>query len=162
MFCNHCGSELSAGISMCPKCGKMVAGAWPEAAGRRPLTSHLSLLVVFWYVLGVLRAIPTVVLILVGFTAGAALRSVNEPIARIAGPGLFFCLAIVIGICAMFSLLTAWGLQARRPWARTMALVMGILSLLNIPFGTALGIYTLVVLLPEPARTEYEKLAAEA
>ena len=34
-----------------------------------------------------------------------------------------------------------------RPWARIVVIVLGILHLINIPFGTALGIYTIWVLL---------------
>jgi hypothetical protein len=38
---------------------------------------------------------------------------------------------------------------------------MGIVSLfIHIPFGTALGIYTLWVLLPAHAEEEYEKLSS--
>jgi len=39
-----------------------------------------------------------------------------------------------------------WGLLQREEWARTVALVVGFLALLNVPIGTALGIYTLWVL----------------
>jgi hypothetical protein len=53
---------------------------------------------------------------------------------------------------------TGWGLIQREPWARTTALVLAFVSLFfNIPFGTALGIYTLWVLLPSEAEGEYEK-----
>ena len=48
----------------------------------------------------------------------------------------------------------------REPWARTVALVLGFLSLFNIPFGTAIGVYTLWVLLPSQAEGEYEAMVA--
>jgi len=35
-------------------------------------------------------------------------------------------------------------------WGRPVVLVLGVLDLLDIPFGTALGIYTLWALLHEP------------
>jgi len=31
----------------------------------------------------------------------------------------------------------------REPWARIVALVLGFISLFNIPFGTAIGVYTM-------------------
>jgi hypothetical protein len=37
-------------------------------------------------------------------------------------------------------------------------LVLGFLALLQIPMGTALGTYTIWVLLPESSRAEYEQL----
>jgi len=59
--------------------------------------------------------------------------------------------------------LTGWGLLNRQPWARVLAIVLGVVSLFfHIPFGTALGIYTLWVLLPAHAEEEYEKYQARA
>jgi hypothetical protein len=41
------------------------------------------------------------------------------------------------------------GLVKMSPWSRVLAIVMGCLHLLNIPIGTALGVYTFWVLLNE-------------
>ena len=43
-------------------------------------------------------------------------------------------------------ILAGIGLLQRRSWARVVGLIVGFLELLNLPFGTALGIYTLWVL----------------
>ena len=51
-------------------------------------------------------------------------------------------------------LLAGWGLLTHKPWARVLAIVVGILSLVNFPIGTAIGLYTLWVL-TQPAATEY-------
>jgi hypothetical protein len=51
------------------------------------------------------------------------------------------------------------GLLMRQSWARVLALIVGALSLLNIPFGTALGIYTFWVLLPTEHEAEYRTLS---
>src|SRR5439155_1439776 len=53
----------------------------------------------------------------------------------------------------------AWGLFERQSWARILGLVLGILALLRFPLGTALGIYTLWVLAPEPSAREYDQLS---
>jgi hypothetical protein len=47
----------------------------------------------------------------------------------------------------------------RERWARTTAIVVGILAIFHPPFGTAMGIYTLWVLLPAEAAAEYNRLA---
>ena len=41
------------------------------------------------------------------------------------------------------------GLLSYRPWARILMLIIGVLDLLQVPFGTILGIYTLWVLLKD-------------
>ncbi len=46
------------------------------------------------------------------------------------------------------------GLLKRQSWARILVLVLGILNLLNVPFGTALGIYSIWTL----TNKETEKL----
>jgi len=40
-------------------------------------------------------------------------------------------------------------LLKREPWARIVVLIVGFLSLINIPLGTALGIYTIWVLIQD-------------
>ena len=57
----------------------------------------------------------------------------------------------VIGIIA------GVGLLQRAPWARILALIMGFLSLISFPFGTALGIYTIWVLMASGAEEEYNR-----
>jgi hypothetical protein len=53
-------------------------------------------------------------------------------------------------------------LLQKQQWARMIALVAGFIALLNIPLGTALGIYTIWVLMSSNAEEEYSKLAAVA
>ncbi|MGB7230520.1 MAG: hypothetical protein WBD19_02545 [Candidatus Acidiferrum sp.] len=72
--------------------------------------------------------------------------------------GLLFG-GISLGAFAVVYLILAWSLFQREPWARVLGIVMGCLALLRFPFGTALGIYTLWVLLPETSRREYDAMA---
>jgi hypothetical protein len=44
-------------------------------------------------------------------------------------------------------LITGIGLLKLQPWARIVGIVLSAINLINIPFGTALGIYGLWVLL---------------
>ena len=43
-------------------------------------------------------------------------------------------------------------MRRRRPWARMLALMLGSVDLLLLPYGTALGIYTLWVMLNEEGK----------
>jgi hypothetical protein len=54
------------------------------------------------------------------------------------------CFLILVSLPGMIAGL---GLLKMRPWARIVAIVVGVLHILSFPFGTALGIYTLWVLL---------------
>ena len=57
--------------------------------------------------------------------------------------------AAVAGFLVLLSLpglFAGYGLLKRRPWARILAIIVGALHLYNMPLGTALGIYTFVIL----------------
>ncbi|WP_420631173.1 hypothetical protein [Candidatus Leptofilum sp.] len=65
---------------------------------------------------------------------------------------------IVLGILVLVSIpgmITGWGLLKRKSWSRLLALVIGFLSLMNIPFGTLLGVYTFWVLLAHDEASDY-------
>ena len=49
----------------------------------------------------------------------------------------------------------AAGSEPARPWARNLALMLAAFNLLLLPLGTALGLYTLWVLLHEHVRVEF-------
>jgi hypothetical protein len=61
---------------------------------------------------------------------------------------------LLMAVLSLPGLLAGYGLLTRKPWARVLAIVVGILGLLNFPLGTAIGLYTLWVL-TQPAATEY-------
>jgi hypothetical protein len=50
------------------------------------------------------------------------------------------------------------GLLARESWARVLTLAVAFVSLIDIPFGTAIGIYSIWVLLSAGSEQEYQKL----
>ena len=78
---------------------------------------------------------------------------------RLVWDGMFFG-GLFFGFFGLIHLLLAWGLYHRQPWARVMGIVVGALALIRIPFGTALGVYTLWVLLPEGSGREFEEMVA--
>ena len=52
----------------------------------------------------------------------------------------FVLLLLVVGI---LPLAVGYALRKRRRWAKPLGLSLGVISLINIPVGTALGIYTI-------------------
>jgi putative Mn2+ efflux pump MntP len=59
--------------------------------------------------------------------------------AMMLGTVVFILLALVVGI---LPLIAGIGFRKRRPWVKPFAIALAIVSLINIPVGTALGIYT--------------------
>jgi len=159
MFCNYCGSPIASEQSICSQCGKSTTGARVASAARMRVPEHLHLLAILWFVGGALLLVPALIMAVLAaiVTVPLALHGDNR-IAMLA-PGLFVFLCGVFLVSAGLHFATGWGLLKVQPWGRTFALVMGFLILIHIPFGTALGIFTLFVLLPDAAGDEYRQIS---
>lgn len=116
------------------------------------MEQHVKVLAVLNIILGSLGVLAALVILLVfgglaglvGFAAQEeADAAVAIPILGVIG-GFVFLLILVISLP---SIIAGAGLLKHRPWARTLTIVLSALHLLNIPLGTALGVYGLWVLL---------------
>ena len=76
--------------------------------------------------------------------------------------GVLPTIGMVFLICAAIGIAAGCGLLARQPWARMLAIIFGAFSLIDIPFGTAIGVYTLWVLLPAESEQEYRTMSHAA
>jgi uncharacterized membrane protein (DUF2068 family) len=63
--------------------------------------------------------------------------------------------AIFLGGLAALQLVLGWGLLTKKQWARILGIILGVISLIRFPLGTALGIYTLWVLLSKDGSAEF-------
>jgi hypothetical protein len=82
----------------------------------------------------------------------AAPDPVTRSILPVVGPAVGLLLAAL----ALPGLVAGYGLVTRKPWARLLAIVVGILGLLNFPIGTVIGLYALWVLFPSRAADYFE------
>ena len=178
MFCDKCGTQLSLGAQFCSSCGKSVGSApvgaaMPVAASAtavRPgnetrVQRHIQLLATLWLVNGILRFAEVGSIFIAGqilpfLTGWGMVGHGNWPFDFL--PFGLYSIGAFLAFFGVAYLLLAWGLFQREPWARVLGLVLGFLALLRPPFGTALGIYTLWVLLPEHSGQEYERLSRTA
>jgi len=117
------------------------------------MEKHVTILGVLYIVfsaLGILAAI----IVSVAVVGGGLLSGEQETIAvtSIVGPIIAFFLILV----SAPGVIGGIGLLNRQSWARILVLVLGFLKLINIPFGTILGIYTIWVLM----KKETEQLFA--
>lgn len=123
-----------------------------ESAGGN-LNGNRKTLGICWLLYGIFRVVVGICLIVFSGTAtvmfGALLSRVPDPftlmaIFHVAYVG-FVILAVLGGL---FGILAGLALLGNQRSARTLALIASLLSVSELPLGTTLGIYTLVVLLP--------------
>lgn len=164
MFCNHCGTPLQPDYNLCPKCGQAVARALaPVAAPVNPnrLQQHLKTLGIFWMIVGGIILLPALAVMVFG-TAATMIVPFHDAMMHTVGPFLTLAIGGMLLILGAGGLFVGWGLIKRRPWARIVAIILGVLALFHPILGTALGIYTLWVLLSADAETQYEQLSRAA
>jgi hypothetical protein len=119
----------------------------------RSLGGHLRTLGGCWIVYGIIRLVLASLLVLYSGTAtvmfGALLSRAPDPFTLMGGFHFIYMVMIALSVvCGILGLMAGLALLGGRRSSRTLALIAGFLSLSNIPLGTTLGIYTLVVLLP--------------
>ena len=115
------------------------------------MDTHVKVVGVLYLALSAIGVLAAVFLLLtlggtaglVGAVADPEDAAISIPIIGITGMALVMMLLAV----SLPGLIAGWGLLSYRPWARILAIVLAILHLFNIPFGTALGVYALWVLL---------------
>jgi hypothetical protein len=117
------------------------------------LNSPRRLLGCCWIVYGILRLAAGIWLVLFSATStvmfGALLTRVPNPFALMGDFHFLYAGLVVLSLfCGLFGILAGLALIANQRSARMLALLAAFLSVSEIPFGTTLGIYTLMLLLP--------------
>jgi hypothetical protein len=121
----------------------------PSAQTRATSTATLGAL---WLLYGIYRLMAVILLVLYAGTAtvmfGALLTRVADYPTFMSVFHILYIFAIIVtALSSLFALLAGVTLLAAKS-ARTLVLIAAFLSLHDLPFGTTLGIYTLIVFLP--------------
>ena len=119
------------------------------------MSSQLDFLGVLFVVWGLLTALVGVSTLALGIGAFAIIASSATGTRHVAAgltAAIFTTLAVIAIIWGSVHVVAGVPLRRRRPWARMMALMLGSVDLLLLPYGTALGIYALWVLLSESGK----------
>lgn len=114
------------------------------------MANHVKILGAIYIALSTLSLFAALFLAMAVGTAGAIVGTAADPndaavalpIIGIAGSALVAFLLVV----SLPGLIAGFGLLKLRPWARIVGIVVAVLSLLNIPLGTIVGVYGLWVL----------------
>ena len=129
------------------------------------MTTHVKVLGVLYIALSAIGVAAALFLMLalgtassiVGLNAEPADAAVALPIIGIAGSALvIFLLAL-----SLPGLIVGIGLLKLASWARIAGIVLAIIHLINIPVGTALGIYALWVLFNKDTERLFDGGAAQ-
>jgi hypothetical protein len=165
MFCSGCGQALAPGQPVCARCGRPSAGAIPPVPGLafqlENYAGKVKTLSILWFVYaGVTLLVGLAGLsFLHAFLSGAFGNLIHGPMPPSwIGPMIMHFAIPVLLVRSALAFATGWGLMQHEPWGRIVAIVAAILSLVRFPVGTALGIWTLVMLLGYRNATLYEQL----
>jgi len=114
---------------------------------------HLDLLGLFFVLAGLLAGLTALALVALGLGAVAtALGAAETDMAAGFAAVLFIGFALTLAAFGACCASTGLGLRHRRHWSRPTALMLGLVSLLIVPFGTAIGVYAFWVLLRQRSR----------
>jgi hypothetical protein len=121
------------------------------------MANHVKILGAIYIALSTISLFAALFLAMAVGTAGAIVGAAADsndaavalPIIGIAGSALVAFLVVV----SLPGLIAGIGLLKMRPWARIVGIIVAILSLLNIPLGTIVGVYGLWVLFSKETET---------
>ncbi len=122
---------------------------------------HVDFVGVLFIVWGLLTTLVGVSTLALGVGAVALITSAS----RGGGGGQFAAGLTAAAFTALAIIAILWGsahvvvgvpLRRHRPWSRLIALMLGSVDLLLLPYGTALGVYALWVLLNEKGKALFE------
>jgi hypothetical protein len=111
------------------------------------MEKHINLIGILWIVLGALTFFGGLIafFILFGISFIPDLGYETPVILRTVG----IAVAIFLFILSIPKIIAGIGLMKKKEWGRILTLIVAFLSILNFPLGTALAIYTFVILVKD-------------
>jgi hypothetical protein len=171
MFCSGCGQALVQGQPVCPQCGRPTAVQPPPAVPNLAFevanySNRVRALSTVWFIYGgVSLALGIVGLAFAnsflnggGFWMHGPWAHGAFPFGPAFGSAIIHFAWIMVVLRSGLAFVAGWGLMERAPWGRVVAIVAAFLSILKIPLGTALAIWTLVTLLGYRNTSLYDQL----
>jgi hypothetical protein len=162
MFCTRCGRQVADNENFCPGCGNTMRSAGtatPLMPKQNRIAGHIRLLGILWLAVSAFRMLPGIIITTM-MESGFPFRGDHDVPPFV--PKLLEMMGGMLITMAVVGMIVGVGLLMRKSWARIFAIVVAILGLIDMPFGTALGIYTLWVLLPAESETEYRQMSQAA
>jgi hypothetical protein len=125
---------------------------------------HARLLgLLFWILTGLQLGLVVLIGLFYLFIFGTVFSSLphrpGEPGPELILPILIVVMAAVFLMTVAFSVpkvVAAYGLRKEKPWARVWAIIACCMSVMSVPFGTAVGVYGLIFLFGEQGKQYFE------
>jgi hypothetical protein len=174
--CTYCGKEYSDEASVCAIDGQPLKDVLPAPPASPPPTvgekqqiidgEHIKLLSIFHFVVAGLAFLGIAFLFLHYFMMSSVFsnpdmwKSQNNNAPPFPKDFLktfiwfYFFMGAIFGTACILNLLSGFFLRQRRH--RTFSIVVGGLNCLQIPFGTILGVFTIIVLSRNSVRERYD------
>jgi hypothetical protein len=108
------------------------------------MEGHVKALGVIYLVMGIIAVVMG--LLLFGIIAGGGVIS-GDRTAMLTTGIVGTALCAFFAIISLPSIAAGYGLLKFKSWARILAVILGVLNLFGFPIGTAIGVYTLGVLM---------------
>jgi hypothetical protein len=120
------------------------------------LLSHIDFLGALFIIWGALTALVGVATLALSVGAVALIASADRAGGRQIAAGftalVFTTLAVIAILWGAAHIIVGVPMRRHKPWARLVGLMLGSVDLVLLPYGTALGVYALYVLLHEKSR----------
>ena len=116
------------------------------------MKSHVDFLGTLFVVWGLLTIVIGVSTLALGIGAAALVTSARSGVAAGITAAVFTTLALLAILWGTAHIIVGVPLRRHTPWSRLTALMLGSVDLLLLPYGTALGVYALWVLLNEQGK----------
>ena len=128
------------------------------------METHVKVLGALQIAMGAFGLVGALALVLIFGVASRAVGLSGDPDAAFALPIIGITgVALVAFLVALSlpSIVVGIGLIQRRPWARIGGIVLSILGMMMIPFGTILGVYGVWVLFSKETERLFSPVAAQ-
>jgi hypothetical protein len=110
------------------------------------MNDHVKIIGILWIIFGAFSLFAAAVLFMILFGVSFFHGVLEDPVA----PGILRLIAVLVsGFLALLGvpkIIGGYGLLKGKEWGRIVVLIVSFLSLLSMPFGTALGIYSIIIL----------------
>lgn len=118
---------------------------------------HIHVLGRLYVVAGWLALLASSSLVCLGIGAVSLTARSGPEVAGSLAAAIFFACAAVALVWGGVLIGVGWALPQHQPWARPAALVLAVVNVFVIPFGTALAGYACWVLLQEAGKRMFER-----